>query len=64
MHKHTMSRCDLMKLANAATAVSAFGTTAGATGATDITSLSELDLSQAIHDRKVSCVEVLTAYLK
>lgn len=59
-----MNRWDLMKIANAPTALSLTGATgAGVAGTPGITDLSALELSRAIHDRKLSCVEVMSAYL-
>ena len=53
----------MMKLTIATAALAASGLSARAAATREITALSALDLSRAIHDRKLSCVEVMTAYL-
>lgn len=58
-----LSRRDLLKFTAATVALSASGLSARAATSADITALSALDLSRAIQDRKLSCVEVMTAYL-
>ena len=53
----------MMKMTMATAALAASGLSARAAAARQITALSALDLSRAIHDRKLSCVEVMTAHL-
>ncbi|WP_238986690.1 amidase [Paracoccus sp. MKU1] len=53
----------MMKLTLAASALTTSGLSARASGLDDITALSALDLSRAIHDRNISCTEAMTAYL-